>query len=109
MKTANEIRFHIDSNRLKDRLTEISAFGKNPERGISRLGFSEADVNARAWVIAKMRDAGLEVWVDAAANIHGRRAGKEPDLSFFSALTSTRCPKVGSSTERSEAWALSKS
>ena len=80
MKTANQSRFHIDSNRLKDRLTEISAFGKNPERGISRLGFSEADANARAWVLAKMRDAGLEVWVDAAANIHGRRPGKEPDL-----------------------------
>ncbi len=80
MKTANESRFHIDSNRLKDRLTEISAFGKNPERGISRLGFSEADVNARAWVVAKMRDAALEVWVDASANIHGRRTGIEPDL-----------------------------
>ena len=80
MKTASESRFHIDSNRLKDRLTEISAFGKNPERGISRLGFSEADMNARAWVLAKMRDAGLEVWVDAAANIHGRRTGKEPNL-----------------------------
>ncbi len=80
MKTANGSRFHIDSNRLKDRLTEISAFGKNPERGISRLGFSEADVNARAWVVAKMRDAALEVWVDAAANIHGRRTGIEPDL-----------------------------
>ena len=80
MKTANESRFHIDSNRLKDRLTEISTFGKNPERGISRLGFSEADLNARAWVVAKMRDAGLEVWVDAAANIHGRRTGKEPNL-----------------------------
>ena len=80
MKTANESRFHVDSNRLKDRLTEISAFGKNPERGISRLGFSEADVNARAWVVAKMRDAALEVWVDAAANIHGRRTGIEPDL-----------------------------
>lgn len=80
MKTASEHRFHIDSNRLKDSLTEISAFGKNPERGISRLGFSEADANARAWVLSRMRDAGLEVWVDAAANIHGRRTGKEPDL-----------------------------
>jgi len=80
VKTASENLFHIDSNRLKDRLTEISAFGKNPERGISRLGFSEADASARAWILAKMRDAGLEVWVDAAANIHGRRPGKEPDL-----------------------------
>lgn len=80
MKTASENRFHIDSDRLKDRLTEISAFGKNPERGISRLGFSDADVNARAWVLSKMRDAGLEVWVDAAANIHGCRMGKEPEL-----------------------------
>lgn len=80
MKTARDTHFHIDSHRLKDSLIEISAFGKNPERGISRLGFSEADVKARAWVLSRMRDAGLEVWVDAAANLHGRRSGKEPEL-----------------------------
>lgn len=80
MKTARESRFHIDAQRLREHLTEIAAFGKNPERGISRLGFSEADEKARAWLVSKMQSAGLDVWVDAAANIHGRRAGREPGL-----------------------------
>lgn len=80
MTTASESRFHIDSHRLKEHLTEIAAFGKNPERGISRLGFSDADAAARAWLISRMQSAGLDVWVDPATNIHGRREGKEPNL-----------------------------
>ena len=71
---------HIDADRLKRYLTEISAFGKRPEGGVSRLGFSESDEEARAWLVSRMEACGLDVSVDAAGNIHGRRAGKEPDL-----------------------------
>jgi N-carbamoyl-L-amino-acid hydrolase len=31
-------------------------------------------------LIKKMKEAGLEVWVDQAANIHGRRPGSDPSL-----------------------------
>lgn len=72
--------YHIDAERLKGLLTEISAFGKRSEGGVSRLGFSEADQRARAWLVSEMRETGLDVWVDAAGNIHGRRAGTEPGL-----------------------------
>jgi N-carbamoyl-L-amino-acid hydrolase len=71
---------HVDGARLQELLTGLSEFGKNPEGGVSRLGFSPADQAARAWVMERMRAAGLEVWVDAAANIHGKRAGSEPAL-----------------------------
>ncbi|HXV59538.1 MAG TPA: Zn-dependent hydrolase [Vicinamibacteria bacterium] len=70
----------IDAERLKQSLLEIAAFGRLPEGGVSRLGFSPPDQQAREWVIREMRDAGLDVWVDAAANVHGRRQGKEPTL-----------------------------
>jgi len=73
-------RFHINGERLKRNLQEIAAFGKNPERGVSRLGFSESEAQARDWLMARMRHAGLKVSLDNAANIHGLRAGKEPDL-----------------------------
>jgi N-carbamoyl-L-amino-acid hydrolase len=71
---------HIDSQRLQQLLTELGELGKDPEGGISRLGFSEADQISREWLIEKMKDAGLEVWVDQATNIHGRRPGSDPSL-----------------------------
>jgi len=70
----------VDGARLQALLTGLSEFGKNPEGGVSRLGFSEADLAARRWVIEKMKEAGLEVWVDAAANLYGRRPGSDPSL-----------------------------
>jgi N-carbamoyl-L-amino-acid hydrolase len=70
----------VNGARLEALLTGLSEFGKNPEGGVSRLGFSEADLAARRWVMEKMKGAGLEVWEDAAANIYGRRAGSDPSL-----------------------------
>jgi N-carbamoyl-L-amino-acid hydrolase len=75
--------FHIDSARLEQLLTELSQFGKNAEGGVTRLAFSDADRAAREWVMDLMTDAGLEVWIDHAANIHGRRAGTDPGLPII--------------------------
>jgi N-carbamoyl-L-amino-acid hydrolase len=71
---------HVNSQRLRQLLTDLSKFGKNPEGGVTRLAFSDADHAAREWAMEIMRGAGLEVWVDQAANIHGRRAGDDPSL-----------------------------
>jgi N-carbamoyl-L-amino-acid hydrolase len=71
---------HIDSQRLQQLLTDLAEMGRGPDGGISRLGFSEADRVSREWLIQKMKEAGLEVWVDQAANIHGRRSGSDPSL-----------------------------
>ncbi len=71
---------HIDEVRLKKLLVKLSEFGRDAEGGVSRLGFSEEDRAARAWVMEKMKEAGLRVWVDPAANIHGLRAGTDPSL-----------------------------
>lgn len=70
----------VDGERLNRRLGELAAFGRTPEGGISRFAYGEADLAARDWVMGLMRRAGLEVRVDAAGNILGRRAGAERDL-----------------------------
>ncbi len=70
----------INSDRLRQRLVELARFGRLPEGGVTRLGFSETERRAREWVMSLMREAGLEVSVDSAANIHGRRPGAEPGL-----------------------------
>jgi len=70
----------VSGERLKGLLLGLAEFGRNPEGGVTRLGFSREDQAARAWVVERMKEAGLEVSTDPAANIHGRRPGTEPAL-----------------------------
>jgi N-carbamoyl-L-amino-acid hydrolase len=81
---------HVDSQRLQGTLEKLSEFGRNPEGGVTRIGFSETDMAAREYVIGLMKGAGLEVRVDAAGNIFGRREGSEklPVLLFGSHIDS---------------------
>lgn len=37
-----------DSGRVQQHLTELAKFGANPEGGVSRVAFSDADVAGRA-------------------------------------------------------------
>src|SRR5258708_4190958 len=77
---------HVNEARLRQTLEKLSEFGRNPEGGVSRVGFTEADLAGRQYVIGLMREAGLEVRVDPAGNIFGHRAGSEnlPVLLFGS-------------------------
>jgi N-carbamoyl-L-amino-acid hydrolase len=71
---------HINAERLQALLTELSRFGREADGGISRVAFSEADQAARSWVMQQMKAAGLEVWMDQAANLRGRRPGSDTSL-----------------------------
>ncbi|MEK7401715.1 MAG: M20 family metallo-hydrolase [Gemmatimonadota bacterium] len=70
----------LDGARLNARLKALSAFGANPHGGVSRVAYSEFDKSGRAFVMGVMRDAGLDVGVDFAGNILGRRAGTDASL-----------------------------
>ena len=41
-QSANSPTFHINSQRLQGTLVKLSEFGRNPEGGVTRLGFSES-------------------------------------------------------------------
>ena len=69
-----------DPARLERRIHELGRFGANPEGGVSRVAFSAADIAGREYVKSLMRGAGLDVRVDAAGNVIGRRAGTDPAL-----------------------------
>jgi len=69
---------HINADRLLGHLEQLATFGRGPG-GTNRVAYSEADRQARAQVIQWMQAAGLDVEIDAAANIVGRRPGREPD------------------------------
>ncbi|MDT8318891.1 MAG: Zn-dependent hydrolase [Xanthomonadales bacterium] len=79
-----------NAERMEGCILELSAFGRNPQGGVSRLAFNEADRDARAYIKGLMLQAGLEVRIDTAGNLIGRRAGSEelPPILFGSHIDS---------------------
>jgi beta-ureidopropionase / N-carbamoyl-L-amino-acid hydrolase len=73
-------RLRVNGPRLNGRLSELAQFGKTPEGGTHRLAYSEADLQARQYAMNLLRQAKLEVSIDAAGNLVGWRAGSDPGL-----------------------------
>ncbi|MDQ7052153.1 MAG: M20 family metallo-hydrolase [candidate division KSB1 bacterium] len=73
-------RLRVSQDRIEARIKALSRFGANPEGGVSRVAFSEADIQGREYIMSLMREAGLTVLIDAAGNIIGRREGRRNDL-----------------------------
>src|SRR6185503_1306708 len=66
---------------------------KNPQGGVSRVAYSEADRQGREYVMGLMRGARLDVSIDAAGNLVGRRRaanndGRLPPILFGSHIDS---------------------
>jgi N-carbamoyl-L-amino-acid hydrolase len=72
----------INAARLRTRIERLAEFGRPTAGGfadgVTRLGYSEADVAGRAYVTTLMRAAGLTPRVDEAGNIFARREGRDP-------------------------------
>jgi N-carbamoyl-L-amino-acid hydrolase len=68
----------IEGARLRAQVEHLSQFGRPPggtfADGVSRIAYSEADRQARAYVMSLMRDAGLTPRIDPAGNILARSA-----------------------------------
>lgn len=64
-----------DLGRLGDDLTRLSGYRDPSAPGWTRRVFSPQDVEARSFVAEAMAEAGLEVEVDACANVIGRLPG----------------------------------
>lgn len=77
---AGDVRgLRIDAARLRTQLEHLSQFGRPPAGtfadGVSRIAYTDADRQARAYVISLMREAGLRPRIDPAGNIFGVRTG----------------------------------
>src|SRR5262252_5577065 len=70
----------VNGVRISQHLEALSEFGKNPQGGVSRLAYSDADRQGRDYAMRLMREAGLEVTIDLAGNIVGSRPGSEASL-----------------------------
>ena len=71
---------HINADRLNSTLQSLAFFGSQPEKGTSRIAYSEADKNARDWVISEMKNSDLNPYVDSAGNIIGTFPGTDKTL-----------------------------
>ena len=70
----------VNGDRLNAHLTELARFGANPQGGVSRVAYSDFDRQGREYATGLLRAAQLDVHVDTAGNIFGRRAGSSPQL-----------------------------
>jgi len=70
----------VRGERIGQHLQALSEFGRNPQGGVSRVAYGEADLQARQYTLQLMREAGLEVGTDLAGNLVGRRTGSDPSL-----------------------------
>jgi N-carbamoyl-L-amino-acid hydrolase len=73
-------KLHVNGQRINDHLSALSQFGRNPQGGVSRVAYTEADLQGRNYAIDLMKEAGLEVRIDAAGNIVGSRSGSDASL-----------------------------
>ncbi|MGL5514120.1 MAG: M20/M25/M40 family metallo-hydrolase, partial [Sporomusa sp.] len=71
----------ICSKRLEENFAHLAAIGAQADGGITRLAFSDADWQARDYVVGLMQEAGLTVRIDAFGNVIGRREGLCPDAA----------------------------
>lgn len=70
--------WRVNGARVNQHLAGLSRFGANPQGGVSRVAFSQADIDGRRFMMDLMRNAGLTVRVDPVGNIFGVRAGSQP-------------------------------
>jgi N-carbamoyl-L-amino-acid hydrolase len=67
---SSEIR--VDIERLKAEILELANIGRREEdRGIYRMAFTDADMQGKRWLRKQIDSAGLESYMDGAANVSG--------------------------------------
>ncbi len=70
----------VNAKRIMDHILALAEFGKNRQGGASRVAYSDADKQGREYVFGLLQNAKLEVLIDAAGNLIGRRAGSVNNL-----------------------------
>lgn len=79
MNLSPALRLAINTERLEQSIFQLAEIGQLANGGVSRLAFSQADLQARHQVQRWMQEAGMTVRIDAAGNIIGRYEGKYDD------------------------------
>src|SRR5579859_40444 len=71
------MKLAIDRDRLASEIQALGQISEAEPPVVTRVVFTEADLRARAWVIAKCKEAGLNIRIDAVGNTFARWAGTD--------------------------------
>ena len=65
----------VNGDRLWQNIVELGSIGRG-QKGVSRVAFSEADIEGRMWFLNKMKQAGLNTRIDGVGNVFGETPGE---------------------------------
>ncbi len=78
MSASKELTINIE--RLKRDLLDLFKIGYDPaNKGVSRIAFSNADMQAKQWLISKFEEEGFYAYCDGASNVVGRANKDVPE------------------------------
>jgi beta-ureidopropionase / N-carbamoyl-L-amino-acid hydrolase len=69
---------HVNEQRMVKRIFELAAYGMNEKGEAYRIAYSQGDLDGRSYFMKLMKNAGLEIQIDYAGNIIGKRPGENP-------------------------------
>ncbi|KAK2078866.1 hypothetical protein QBZ16_002556 [Prototheca wickerhamii] len=72
-----ELSLDISGQKVYDQLIELAKFSDDANPAVTRILFTDQDLNARAFVKQLMRDAGLVIREDTIGNIYGILEGQD--------------------------------
>jgi N-carbamoyl-L-amino-acid hydrolase len=73
----------VNFQRLRQDLASLAEIGKAEDQGVYRMAFSAADMQARDWLRQRIESAGLDYYMDGAANVHARLNWNEDKASVM--------------------------
>lgn len=103
----------VQGERLAERLGRLSKIGLTADNGVTRIGYSEEEKQAKELLIEWMEKAGMTIRVDGARNIFGRIEGQSETAAIASGSHLDSVPNGGhfdgplgvlSALEIAEAW-----
>ena len=68
-------KLRVNQDRMENTLMNLAEYGKKSNGETSRVAFSDADIAGRDYVMKLMKEAGLQVSIDYAGNLIGKREG----------------------------------
>jgi N-carbamoyl-L-amino-acid hydrolase len=75
------MNLEVDKYRLISEIDELALISDAEAPAVTRIVFTPTDMRARAWFVARCKEAGLATRQDAIGNIFARWNGQDPDVA----------------------------